>query len=77
MTTKQLYDKIDIDTCVSGQFKVTINYRGCTYHCKSNNTMAYDSIGRHRGDDDHLCPYTEKQALRQLWDECKIKNGLK
>ena len=44
MTTKELYNRITLGTCVSGQFTVTIEYRGNEYTCKSNNTLAYDSI---------------------------------
>ena len=44
MTTKELYNRITLGTCVSGQFTVAIEYRGEEYTCKSNNTLAYDAI---------------------------------
>lgn len=50
------------------------------YHCKSNNTLAYDRI---KGSDDWnsdreiQCGYTLKQAYQALWDECKADNELK
>lgn len=75
MTLNELYDKMSIGTCLSGQFTVTIIYRGKEYSCKSNNTQAHDSIGCWRGDDEY-CPMTEKQALQQLWNECKRKNEI-
>ena len=76
MTTSELNNKVSVGTCLCGQFSVTINYRGVEYRCKSNNTQAHDSIGRWRGDDKN-CPMTEKQALQQLWDECKRENDLR
>ena len=75
MTYEQLYNRITVGTCCHGQFKVTIFYRNKCYECRSNNTLAYDAI---------KLPsitiasdyYTEKQALKALWDECKEKNSL-
>ena len=75
MTTKELYNRITLGTCVSGQFTVAIEYRGEEYTCKSNNTLAYDAI---RFDaDPKESHYTYKQALMSLWRECKAKNNLK
>lgn len=73
MTNKELQDKMVIGTCLRGQFTVTIKFRGNTYSCKSNDTLAYDCIR-----DDELVFYTsKKQALLALWNECKRANNLK
>ena len=75
MTTQQLYDRMRIGFCASGQFSVEIDFRGNTYRCKSNNTLAYDCI---RSENGELIGYSsEKQALLSLWNECKRKNDLK
>lgn len=74
MTTKELYNRITLGTCVSGQFTVTIEYRGEEYTCKSNNTLAYDSIRFDPEPGESY--YTPKQALMALWNECKMKNNL-
>lgn len=73
MTTKELYDKITIGCCASGQFTVGIEYRGKSYFCQSNDTSAYDCI---RGDE-FVYYASKKQALLALWRECKHKNGLR
>lgn len=73
MTTKELQDKMVIGTCLRGQFTVTIKFRGNTYSCKSNDTLAYDCI---RGDE-HVFYASEKIALLALWKECKRANNLK
>lgn len=78
MTLKQIKDKVDICLCLHGQFNVIINYRGKEYTCKSNNTMAYDTILTWKRERVPVCGgYTIKKAYEALWDECKRKNGLK
>ena len=76
MTLKELQRKVySIGVCCSGQFEVVIEYRNKLYRCKSNNTLAYDSV---RFDPDPAdCYYTPRQAMQALYDECKKKNNLK
>lgn len=74
MTKKELYNRITLGTCLSGQFTVTIEYRGKEYRCKSNNTLAYDSVRFNPEPGESY--YTPKQALMALWDESKTKNNL-
>lgn len=80
MKTKDLENKIYVGVCLSGQFTIRIEYRGKTYSCKSNNTLAYD---RYKNSDYFLSDkqsmygYTYKQALLAMYEECKRKNNLK
>lgn len=71
MTLKQFRDKVNIGTCLHGNFKVTIEYRGKFYSCTSTDTLMYDRI---KGDTD--TGYTEKQAYQALYDHCKSENNL-
>ena len=77
MTTAQLSQRIDVVCITSYHFKVTIVHRNKKYVCITNNAAAID---RHH-DDDAKGPhfkgiYTQKDALRSLWSECKRKNNL-
>lgn len=80
MKTRDLENKIYVGVCLSGQFTIRIEYRGKTYSCKSNNTLAYD---RYKGSDNFssdkqsVYGYTYRQALQAMYDECKMKNNLK
>ena len=76
MTLKEFSNKVEIGTCFMGQFKVTINYRGKDYTCKSNNTQAYDAIRAWLTDGIPAWGYTPKQAYEALWDKCKRANDL-
>lgn len=76
MTLKQLSDRIDLGTCLHGQFLVTIRYRGGEYRCKSNNTLAYDAVRSWSRDTEPGWYYTPKQAYQALWDECKRVNKI-
>ena len=77
MTLKEFSNKVDLGTCLMGQFKVTINYRGKDYTCKSNNTQAYDAIRSWFRGHIPAWGYTPKQAYEVLWDECKTANDLR
>lgn len=78
MTLKEFSNKVDLGTCLMGQFQVTINYRGKDYTCKSNNTQAYDAIRDWLRDADNPAwGYTPKQAYECLWSECKTANDLR
>lgn len=76
MTLKQFQDKVTIGTCLMGQIKVIIHYRGKVYSCKSNNTQAYDVIRAWLRWEDIPYGYTPKQAYQALWNECKRANLL-
>ena len=75
MTTSELSQRIIADRTHSyGHYKVTIQYRGKQYSCTSTDSMAYDRylykpISK-RG------VYTQRDALKSLWNECKRKNNL-
>ncbi len=74
MTTQQLLERIDVRSTTSyGHWKVTIRYRGKKYSCISNESLAVD---RHMDDDSKGKLYTQKDALKILWNECKRKNNL-
>lgn len=84
MKTRDLENKVVyVGVCLSGQFTIRIEYRGKTYSCKSNNTLAYDRYNRYKGSDNFLSNkqsvygYTYRQALQAMFDECKMKNNLK
>lgn len=75
MTTAQLSQRIDARTTTSyGHYKVTIQYRGKQYSCISTDSMAYDRYmdedAKGRG------IYTQLDALKSFWNECKRKNNL-
>lgn len=75
MTTAQLSQRIDARTTTSyGHYKVTIQYRGKQYSCISTDSMAYDRYMykplEKRG------VYTQRDALKSFWNECKRKNNL-
>lgn len=74
MTTKELYDKVQIRWVGYGQYEVTIEFRGKTYKCHSNNSQAWDYKDWEPGDGPH--PYTSKQAYQAFWDECCRKNHI-
>lgn len=76
MTLKQFQHKVTVYTCLMGQFRVVIHYRGKVYSCKSNNTEAYDVIRTWLRDEIPTWGYTPKQAYKVLWDECKRANLL-
>ena len=75
MTTAQLSQRIDARTTTSyGHYKVTIQYRGKQYSCISTDSMAYDRYmdedAKGRG------IYSQLDALKSFWNECKRKNNL-
>ena len=74
MVLKKLIDKVDVKWCGYGQYEVTIQFRGKTYKCKSNNSMAWDDRDWEPGDGFHH--YTKRQALQAFYDECCYKNHI-
>lgn len=80
MTLKELENKVVVQSKGCGQYKIAIEYRGKTYHCNSNDSLAYDSLPKccNSGGcwDDSNLPMTYNQALKSFYDECKRKNNL-
>jgi len=73
MTTQQLLERVNvIGTSSYGHYKVSIIYRGKKYYCTTTNSLAYDIYL----DEDSKGIYTQKFALKTLWNECKRKNNL-
>jgi hypothetical protein len=74
MTLQELKERVKVERDGGyGSYKVTITYRGKSYWCHSNNSLAWDDLGS----DEHRCYYmTDKQALLAFYDECKRKNHL-
>ena len=73
MTTQELLNRINVSKTSSyGHYKVTITFRNKKYNCISTNSVAYD---RHL-DEDSKGIYTQKEALKTFWYECKRKNNL-
>lgn len=71
MTEQQLRERVDVHHSYSyGVYEVTIEYRGKKYHCRSNNSLAYDGL------DTGAYGITSKQAYQAFYDECKRKNNL-
>lgn len=74
MTVSELSQRVDaVKTTSYGHYKVTIEYRGKKYSCISTDSMAYDRYL----DDDAKTGYTQKDALKAFWSECKKKNNLR
>lgn len=75
ITEKQLRERVSVSTCCNGQFTVTIQFKGKTYQCRSNNTLAYDMRNWEHGDE-RVYYHSARTALLALYDECKYKNHL-
>lgn len=74
MTTAQLSSRIDAKRITSyGNYKVSIIYRGKKYWCISTDSMAFD---RYLDSDAKRGHYTQRDALKSFWNECKRKNNL-
>lgn len=59
------------------QYEVEITYRGKRYKCKSNNSLAWDRLDDDNYADNYSkCGYTNKEAWKAFYDECKRQNGL-
>lgn len=78
MTLKELKSKVKVTHAkyyglYNVLYNVEIIFYGKTYHCISNNSLAYErAIDPKKSD---KC-YTQKQAYQSLYDECKQKNHL-
>lgn len=72
---KELESNVLVQSRGCGQYLVAIKFRGYTYKCNSNNSIAWDSLDD-QCDNAHLHPMTRKQALLAFYNECKAKNNL-
>lgn len=78
MNVSELSQRVMVSGTTSyGHYKVEILYRGKWYRCTTNNSVAVD---RH-DDEEAKGPnyqgiYTQKEALKSLYNECKRKNNL-
>lgn len=73
MTLYELKDRVNyIGPTFKGRFLVQIYYRQEYFKCYSANTLAKDAI---LSQERHY--YTEKQAYKALYDECKSANDLR
>lgn len=77
MNTNYYRSRTKVGICTWGQFDITITYRGKTYHCTSNSTLAYDRLDDDNYPDNYIIGfYSNKQAWKALYEECKRKNNL-
>lgn len=79
MTEKQLRERMVVSRASGhGQYRVVIVYRGKTYSCISNNTMAWDMKDYDYGCGMKRVYYSSaRQAMQAFYDECKTKNNLR
>ena len=79
MNLEQLKERVSVQWCGYGAYRVTITWRGQEYSTTSNNSLAYDRI---KGSDDWgsdrevHCFYTLKQAYEAFYEEVKRRNSL-
>ena len=76
MNTEQLASRTTVQWCGHGSYRVTIIYQGRQYHCRSNNSLAYDRLSSDVSPLTVECDYTLRQALNAFYQECKRKNNL-
>jgi hypothetical protein len=77
MTLQELEERVNVRRICTAQYKVTITYRGKEYTCKSNDTLAYDTLVSYwNGDRVGYFYRSEKQAYMAFYNECKRANGL-
>lgn len=78
MTLQELKEKVNVRRANGYcSYEVTITYRGKEYHCHSNNSLAWDRLDDDNYTDTYIMGgYTNKQAWKAFYDECKRKNNL-
>lgn len=77
MTIEQLRERTKVEWIGTCQYRVTITYRGRTYTCKSNNSLAWDRLDDDNYPDNYTVgTYTNKGAWLAFYDECKRCNRL-
>jgi hypothetical protein len=76
MNTTELLQRISCDRTSSyGHFRVNIVYKGRNYSCTTTNAPAYDYYNNEERRGNRY--YSQLDALKDLWRECKRKNNLK
>lgn len=78
MTLQELKERVKVERAGGyGSYKVTITYRGKSYWCHSNNSLAWDRLDDDNYSDNEVNGfYTNKGAYLAFYDECKRKNHL-
>ncbi len=77
MNAEQLLSHIaSIEQTGTGQYKVTITYRGKTYTGRTNNTLAIERLLVPAGRTPKCYYLTAKQAVQSLYNDVKRQNGL-
>lgn len=77
MNAEQLFSHIaSIQQTGTGQYKVTITYRGKIYTGRTNNTLAIDRLNDETERTPNGIYTTAKQAARSIYNEIKSQNGL-
>lgn len=78
MTLADIKEKTSVKWTGTSQYEVTIEYRGKTYKCKSNNSLAWDRLDDENYPDNYTVGlYTNKGAWLAFYEECKKKNNLR
>lgn len=77
-TLKQLKENTNVRHANGyNSYDVEITYRGKSYRCKSNNSLAWDRLdGKELSDRAECYGYTNKGAWQSFYDECKRANNL-
>lgn len=76
MTLRELEERVEVQRIYTAQYQVKITYRGKEYTCRSNNTLAYDTLVSYwNGDKVGYFYRTPKQAYMSFYLECKRANG--
>jgi hypothetical protein len=76
MNTTELLQRISCDRTSSyGHFRINIQYRGKKYSCITTNAPAYDYYDNEERKGSRY--YSQLDALKDLWRECKRQNNLK
>lgn len=77
MTIAEIKERTNVKWIGTCQYEVTIIYRGKTYKCKSNNSLAWDRLDDNNYPDNCMVgAYTNKGAWLAFYDECKRANRL-
>lgn len=77
MTLRELEERVEVRKKCTAQYHITIRYYGKEYTCRSNNTLAYDTLTSFwLGGNVGYFYRTEKQAYMAFYLECRRANGL-
>lgn len=73
MTLNELKYKVKCGLFIDGSLMICIRYRNKIYYCTTVNTKAFNRV---RYVNEHRDKYSEKQAYKDLYNECREKNRL-